>query len=123
MRELVFKNITSWDKNKRDVYVQETVLKDGVLAKTTRRCLYFIKDRKHIKDPNDLKKIAEMKIKDEKIKRHFHVLKERNTKEGVDRLMCKVGGTFYAMIDEYLYSIVFVHTFKIAFSAEEKRHK
>ncbi len=117
MRELMFKNMTDWDRNKRDIFVQETVEKDGVLAKTTRRCLYFIKDRKHITNPNDLKKVAETKLNNEQVKKHFHVLKERNTDDGIDRLMCKVAGTFYAMIDEYLYSIVFFHTFKITFSA------
>jgi hypothetical protein len=121
MRELLFKNCTSWDKNKRDIFVEETVEKDGVLAKTTRRCLYFIKDKKHIEDPNDLKKLAETQLCQSKTKRHFHVLKERDSEEGIDRLMCKVSGEFYAMIDEYLYSIVFVHTFKIAFTAVDKK--
>lgn len=122
MRELLFKNITKWNHKKRDIFVQETVIKDGVLAKTTRRCLYFIKERKHIKDPGDLKKLAETKICDDQVKRHFHVLKERDSDTGMDKLMCKVAGTFYAMIDEYLYSIVFVHTFKISFvSAKTKK--
>ena len=121
MRELLFKNNTTWDHNKRDIFVQEAVEKDGVLARTTRRCLYFIKEKRHVKDPNDLKKLAEMKMGDEQTQRHFHVLKQRDTTLGVDKLMCKVAGTFYAMIDEYLYSIVFIHTFKISFSAIEEK--
>jgi len=117
MRELLFKNMTTWENNKRDIFVQETVEKDGILAKTTRRCLYFIKEKRHVKNPDDLKKIAELQLSDEYSKRHFHVLKERDSTKGVDRLMCKVAGTFYAMIDDYLYCIVFVHTFKISFCA------
>ena len=120
MRELLFKNVTTWDQNKRDIFVQEIVAKDGVLAKTTRRCLYFIKAKKHIKNPKDLKKLAEIKYSDNQAKRHFHVLKERDSDSGIDKLMCKVAGTFYAMIDEYLYSIVFVHTFKISFRTIEE---
>ncbi len=120
MRELVFKNITSWDSNKRDIFVEEVVQRDGVLAKTTRRCIYFIKEKKHIVNPKDLKKIAETKLNTDKTDRHFHVLKERCTEDGSDKLMCKVAGTFYAVVDQYLYSIVFIHTFKIAFSSLEK---
>ena len=120
MRELTFKNTTTWSHNKRDIFVEETVEKDGVLAKTTRRCVYFIKEKRHVKNHNDLKKLAEMKFSDNQAKRHFHVLKERDSGDGVDRLMCKVAGTFYAMIDEYLYAIVFVHTFKISFCAMRK---
>lgn len=121
MRELLFKNMTSWDHNKRDVFVEEIIEKDGILAKTTRRCLYFVKEKTRIKNPMDLKSIAEIKTANDKIKRHFHVLKERDSNSGLDKLMCKVAGTFYAMINEYLYCIVFVHTFKISFSALEQK--
>ena len=121
MRELLFKEMTAWDHNKRDVVVQEIVEKDGVLAKTTRRCLYYIKDKVLIKNPMDLKGIAETKLDDSKFKKHFHVLKERNSASGIDRLMCKVAGTFYAMVNEYLYCIVFIHTFKISFLTMEKK--
>lgn len=121
MRELTFKNVTSWDRNKRDIFVEESVEKDGVLAKTTRRCLYFIKERRHVTDQDDIKNIAENKLACDQVKRHFHVLKERDSDLGIDKLMCKVAGTFYAMVDEYLYSIVFVHTFKISFSAIKKK--
>ncbi len=123
MRELLFKNSTMWSQKKRDIFVQETVEKDGVLAKTTRRCLYYIKDIKHIKNPKNMKKLTEIKLNDDNTKRHFHVLKERDSDSGVDKLMCKVAGTFYAMIDEYLYSIVFIHTFKISFSDLEGGEK
>ncbi len=123
MRELTFKNTTTWSHSKRDVFVEETVEKDGVLAKTTRRCIYFIKEKRLVKNPNDLKKLADMKFSDDQAKKHFHVLKERDSSLGIDRLMCKVAGTFYAVIDEYLYAIVFVHTFKISFCAMRKRKK
>lgn len=117
MRELVFKNLTSEDRLKRDVFVEEVVEKDGVQAKTTRRCLYFIKEKVLVKGPADMQKISDMKMETEKYKKHFHVLKEHKTSLGEDKLMCKVAGTFYAMVNQYLYCIVFVHTFKITFSA------
>lgn len=120
MRELFFKNMTHWDHNKKDIVVEETIEKDGILAKTTRRCLYFVKERTPVEDPTDLKNIAEMKTKNDKINRHFHVLKECNSNKGFDKLMCKVAGTFYAMVNNYLYCIVFIHTFKITFSALHK---
>lgn len=116
MRTLLFSNMTTWDKNKRDIYVKESVEKDGILANTSRRCLYFIKERVKIDDPSDLKQIAALKLNEEKNKRHFYVLKEHYSEEGIDKLMCKVAGTFYAMVNDYLYCILFVHTFKISFT-------
>ena len=104
---------TGWVGNKKDVSITERVIKGGVTAVTTRRCLYFITDRKRIDSPVDLAKIAEENLTSGK--KNFHVLKERNSIEGIDRLMCKVAGTFLSMVDEYLYNIKFVHTFKISF--------
>lgn len=121
MRELLIKNMTAWDHNKRDIFVEETVIKDGIRAKTRRRCLYFIKEKTRIDKPMDLKALAEMNAIDENAKRHFHVLKERNSDLGVDKLMCKVAGTIYAMVNNYLYCIVFVHVFKISFSEAVKK--
>jgi len=65
---LYFMNITAKGiyLNKRDIFVEETVEKDGILAKTTRRCLYFIKEKKHVKNPDELKNIAEVKIEPKK---------------------------------------------------------
>ena len=117
MRELLFKNLTSQDHRKRDIFVEEIREKDGVLAKTTRRCLYFIRETIPINSPADFKKIAEEKYNKGEHKRHFYVLKERDTKSGVDKLLCKVAGTFYAMVNDYLYCIVFIHTFKICFES------
>ncbi len=115
MRELVFKNLTSLDHKKRDLFVEETIEKNGIKAKTTRRCLYFIKGKTLIKDSCDLEEVTKMKETNESIHRHFHVLKERNSEDGIDKLICKVAGTFYAMVNEYLYHIVFFHTFMIVF--------
>lgn len=117
MRELLFKNLTSEDHKKRDLFVQESVEKDGILAMTTRRCLYFVKEIIHIDNPMDLKKIAEAKAKTDGNKRHFHVLKEHDSNLGIDKLMCKVAGTFYAIVNDYLYCIVFIHIFKVSFIA------
>lgn len=121
MRKLLFKNLTEWNQNKRDVFVQETITKGGVHAKTTRRCLYFIKDKVYIKDPSDLQNLAKFKKSTGLNNRHFHVLKEKNVEQGADKLMCKVAGTLYAMVNNYLYCIVFVHTFKISFSTVEQK--
>ncbi len=119
MRELLYKNITSMDHKKRDVFVEEVVVRGGVLAKTTKRCLYFIKSSVPVNKPLDIEKLAKMKETGEEEKRHFHVLKEHDTEHNIDRLMCKVAGTFYAMVNNHLYSIVFIHTFKISFEASE----
>ena len=118
MRELVFKNLTSRDHMKRDVFVQETVERDGILASSERRCLYFIKDSIKVDNPTDLTKLVALKKQNECAKKRFHVLKTHDSKTGVDKLICKVKGTFYAVVQDTIFCIVFVHSFKIKFTAK-----
>lgn len=120
MREMLFKNMTSWKDRKRDVFVEEVVTRNGVKAKTTRRCLYFIKKKVRVESPNDIKKLTGIKADPEADKKHFHVLKQHDSNLGTDKMMCKVAGTFYAMINNYLYCIAFVHTYRISFSETKK---
>ena len=123
MRELLFKNLTSNDHKKRDVFAQEMVNKNGVLATSERRCLYFIKDKIEINNPMDLVKLAKIKKKDQDNNRCFHVLKEHDSKTGIDKLICKLKGTFYAVVGKSIYCIVFIHSFKVQFevtTAEDK---
>ena len=117
MRELVFKSLTSLETKKRDFYIQETFEKDGVLASTQRRCLYFIIGKMHVADPNDIEALAQLKLsKLPAKKRHYYILKVHDSQHGEDRLFCKVAGSFYAVCGNELYCIAFVHSLKITFT-------
>lgn len=119
MRELIFKTSTSTENKKRDLWVEETVEKDGVLAKTQRRCLYFIIGKAHIDNPDDIESVSALKFHDRaNKKRHYYILKEHNDANGEDRLVCKISGTFYAVCGNDVYCIAFVHAFKLIFTAD-----
>lgn len=117
MRDLIFKTLTSIASKKQDLCVQETMERDGVLAKTEKRCRYFIMDRVHVDDINDIEKLAEVKFaKVPYKKRHYHVLKIHDSRHGEDRLLCKIAGMFYAVYGNDIYCIAFIHSFKIIFT-------
>lgn len=117
MRELVFKSLTSLETKKRDFWVQEVFEKDGVLARTERRCLYFVTGKTHIDSPEDIANLTNPKIVNlPHRKRHYYVLKTHDSRHGEDRLICKVAGSFYAVCGNNVYSVVFVHTFKVSFT-------
>ncbi len=117
MRELLYKNFSSRDHKKRDVFVSETVTKNGIRACSERRCLYFIQDKIEINNATDLKKLMAIKKKNQDNHKHFHILKEHDTKAGEDKLICKLMGTFYAVVGKTIYCIVYIHSFKIKFTA------
>ena len=117
MREVVYKNLTSSNSRKKDIFLREIFEKDGVVARTERRCFYYIKDIIHLEDPNDLQKWLNAQKKPETLtKRQFYVYKEHSDSLGEDRLLCKILGTFYAVVDQCVYTVVFLHSFRVRFS-------
>lgn len=116
MREVLFKNLTSVNSRKKDIILKEVFEKDGVVAKTERRCFYFIKDITHLDENGGMQKWLDSKSNMGLLnKRNFHILKEHKDAISEDKIICKIIGTFYAVIDKDVYTIAFMHSFKICF--------
>ncbi len=119
MREVIFKNLTSLAHRKKDILLKEVFEKDGVIAKTERRCFYFIREIATLDEDKDLNKWLDSQDKTCAMnKRHFHIMKEHNEKISEDKLICKIAGTFYAIVDKKVYTIGFLHSFKMCFFKE-----
>ena len=116
MREVVFKNLTSINSIKKDIFLKEVFEKDGIMAKTERRCFYFIKDIKYLESDGALQKwLSEQGDLKAVNKRQFHILKEHNDAHSEDKIICKILGTFYAVLNRSVYTIGFMHSFKVRF--------
>ena len=117
MREVLFKNLWSSQSHKKDILLKEVFERDGVVARTERRSFYFIKDVMHLSSDDELNKWVN--VQDKNIgpaKRHFHIMKEHNDASGTDKFICKILGTFYAVVDRDIYTIAFLHSFKVSFA-------
>ncbi|NQT46534.1 MAG: hypothetical protein HQ593_03510 [Candidatus Omnitrophica bacterium] len=114
MRELIFKNLTSNDHKKRDIRVQEIIQKDDLVARTERRSIYFVRKKTHIETTEDLKTFTSDpgQIHDSD-KKHFFILKEHNSSNGRDMILCKVRGTMHVVVGDDIFTITFFHTYKI----------
>lgn len=116
MREILFKELTSGNLRKKDTVLREAFEKDGIQAKTERRCFYFIKDIMQAQDANGLQEwFNSQKNPETQEKRQFHIMKEHNDVIGEDKVICKISGTFYAVFNNTVYSIGFLHSFKVRF--------
>lgn len=119
MREVLFKNLCSSQAHKKDILLKEVFERDGVVAKTERRSFYFIKDVAHLKTDEELNKWVNLQDnKTEPSKRHFHIMKEHSDLHGTDKFICKILGVFYAVVDKDVYTIAFLHSFKVSFAKE-----
>jgi len=116
MREILFKNLTSSNLRKKDTLLREVFEKDGIVAKTERRCFYFIKDVLPMDGESSLQKwLDSQNGPGAPSKRHFHIIKEHNEILGEDKVVCKIVGTFYAVFNNTVYCIGFLHAFKVCF--------
>ncbi|MBI5124020.1 MAG: hypothetical protein HZA72_01215 [Candidatus Omnitrophica bacterium] len=117
MREVLYKNLTSPQARKKDILLKEVFERDGVTGKTERRSFYFIKDIIHLSSDEELQKwVNAQDNREEPVKKHFHIMKEHNDILGVDKFICKIFGIFYAVIDKDIYTIAFLHSFKVNFA-------
>ena len=114
MRELLFKNMTSGDKKRKDLYVSETFNKNGITTTTQRHSTYILGACNKF---NSLEELAEWKKTSglNTGKRHIFIIKKRDTKLNKDIFICDVVGRFYAMSGLDIYSIAFKHSFEIDF--------
>jgi hypothetical protein len=116
MREVVFKNLTSIESRKKDILLKEVFERDGIMAKTERRCFYFIKDVKRMESDEAMQKwISTEGAPKTANNRQFHIMKEHNDAHAEDKIICKILGTFYAVINRTIYTIGFMHSFKVRF--------
>ncbi|MDD5136495.1 MAG: hypothetical protein PHX20_06300 [Candidatus Omnitrophica bacterium] len=116
MREVLFKNLTSLSSRKKDIFLKEVFEKDGMVARTERRCFYYIKDIKHLGSDEELQRwISQQGDAGNINKRQFHIMKEHNDAHSEDKIICKILGTFYAVINRSVYTIGFMHSFKVRF--------
>ena len=117
MREVVYKNLTSARSGKKDVLLKEVFERDGVTAKTARRSFYFVKEVTHLNSDAELQAwVGSHNNKTEPMKRHFHIMKQHSDVLGTDKFVCKILGLFYAVVDKDVYTIAFLHSFKIDFA-------
>ena len=114
MRELLFKNITSENKKRKDLYVSETINRNGVTTTTQRHSTYILGACNKFKS---LEKLAEWKntVDLNAEKRHVFIIKKRDTKLNKYMFICDVVSRFYAVSGFDIYSISFKHSFEIDF--------
>lgn len=117
MREVVFKNILSNNSRVKNILLREMFERDGVVARTERKCFYYIKEITPINEVHDLEKWVDHKNTIEQTgKRQFHIVKSHNDAIAEDKLICKIMGTFFAVVNNKVYTIAFLHSFKVIFT-------
>lgn len=104
MRDLLFRNLTSLDHRKKILASSEIFDKSGIRTVVRRHFVYIVKEV-----------AADVKI--QKQPSYLFVLKERKTAQRIEKFFCRMKGSIYAISNEKVYCITFMHSLKICLSA------
>jgi len=100
MRDLVFKNLTSANRQRRILASSETINKNGVRSIIHRHFVCIVRE---IKDKQASRPLP-----------YMYVLKKQNTKEQEEKFFCRIKGSIYAINKGRLFLILFMHSLKIS---------
>ena len=99
MRDLLFKNLTSYDKKRKIITSSEIIDNQGVRSIIHRHFVCIVKE-----------------IKDNRLQRplpYLYVLKEHNNREQKEKFFCRIKGSICAINRGRLFLILFMHSLKI----------
>jgi len=99
MRDLLFKNLTSEDKKRRVITSSEIMDKEGTRIIINRHFVYIIRE---VNNATTAKPLPST-----------YVLKERDTRQEKEKFFCKLKNSVYALYNDKLYLVLFMHTLKI----------
>ncbi|MDD4894469.1 MAG: hypothetical protein PHW54_04050 [Candidatus Omnitrophica bacterium] len=100
MRDLLFKNLTSESKKRRILSSSETIDKQGIRSIIHRHFICLVKE------------ITDKQLS--KPEPYLYVLKERNTRDRLEKFFYRVKGSIYAVHNGQLFLVLFMHSLKIS---------
>ncbi len=110
MRDLIFKNLTSLNKQRRILASSEIVDKKGVRSIIHRHFVCIIKEV----NPALACKSG---VKANQVSRpapYLYVLRKQNSKDQEEKFFCRIKGSICAIINGRLFLIFFMHSLKIS---------
>lgn len=113
MRDILFKNLTSLDHHRRDIFFSESFAYKGVTTKTQKHFIYLIQDRQLLDKPEKLESwIKKYAGKGPHLK-NLSVLKSYDSKVGEEKFEVKIAGNLYILREQDIFNVDFTQIFKI----------
>jgi len=123
MRDILFKNLTTSDRHRRDIFLSECSEQHGVTTKTQKHFIYYIRDHSFLGNSEKLgvwlKKYAG---KGPHLK-NLSVLKNYDSKTGEESFEVKLAGHLYVLREQDIFDVDFTQIFKIDRKGEALRKK
>ena len=119
MKKIVHREKVGSDPRKREISVDEIISRRGGTIRKRRSCKYYVRDKFYSRDIEELNEWMRERKK-EGLKKNCHVFREINTKTGMNKVVCKVMGEFFAVHDGAAFKILYVNEIKMELDNSEK---
>ena len=114
MRKIIFKNLTTRNHRRRDLWIQEVSDENGFHAEIQKRCVFLVKSHHRLPDLQAVERWINDHTDDSACRlRNLTVTRKEDTKTGTKRFFFKAVGSFYAVMGEEVFSIGFVQTYEV----------
>ena len=120
MKKIIHRDIFGANPRKREVSVDETVFRAGTTNRKRRSCKYFISEKMVSGDVKELKSWIKTQ-KERGLKKNCHVFRELNTSTGINKVICKVVGEFFAVWGGTAFKIFYVNEVKLEFDKSKAK--
>lgn len=118
VREIIFKNLTTRDHRRRDLWIQEVSNENGFHAEIRKRCIFLIKGHRRLPNLQAVERWINDHTDDSTCRlRNLTVTRKENSKTGAKNFFFKAIGSFYAVMGEEVFSIGFVQTYEVNLEA------
>ncbi len=113
MRDILFKNLTSLDRYRRDILLSEASIKNGVTTKTQKHFVYSVRDHTVLKSAQELEAWLKRYTNSSPRLKDLSVLKSHDSKTGEEKFEVKIIGNLYILREQDIFNIDFTQLFKI----------
>lgn len=107
MREVIVRNLTSDDWQRRDCVVTEQIQQGDYRTEVVRRCTYRVESETAL--PSNCDAISWAKNLDPIAPRQVYVTKDMNPDSGAERVVYKVLGHFYVVMRSSVFCVGYRH--------------
>lgn len=114
MHDILFKNSTSLDHQRRDVFLSEDFVEDGIITKSQKHFVYFV--REHLCLENQEKVVDWLKNYGHTNKpclKSLTVFKSYNSKVGEEKFEVKIVGNLHVLYEHQVFNVDFIQIFKV----------
>ena len=117
MREILVRNLTSADWLKRDCVVSELMRQGDYITRVIRRCTYHVKSQTALPSTHDSMSWA-LNL-DPVPPRQVFVTKDLDPETGGERVVYKVLGHFYVVLDRVVFCVGYRHILSMNIEGED----